>query len=174
MKALAAVLTALVMVSVAASAEHYVSNALGFSADFPGIIQASESAAPEPGSKAAPVSNITTVKSAASGLYTAMVTVEVYNKPATVDATAVRTMISVFAAQLDATVTSSKPVTVSGRKGRAFTYRSRDGKATGAGMVLVVPAKKPRVYQVFTMYTPSASAEDKAALDGFVKSFQLD
>ena len=174
MKAFAAVLTALVMFSAAASAERYVSNTLGFSADFPGIVQAGEPQAPEPGAKHVPVSTITTVKSEAGGLYTAMVTVEMYNKATTMDATAVRTMIGVFAAQLDATVTSSKPVTVSGHKARAFTYQSHDKKATGAGIVLIVAAKKPRVYQVFTMYTPSASAEDKAALDGFVKSFQLD
>jgi hypothetical protein len=174
MKAFAAVLTALVMFSAAASAERYVSSTLGFSADFPGVVQTAEPQAPEPGAKHVPVSTITTVKSEVAGFYAAMVTVEMYNKPTTVGAGAVRTMISVFAAQLGAAVTSSKPVTVNGRKGRAFTYQSHDGKVTGAGMVLIGAAKKPRVYQVFTMYTPSASADDKAALDVFLKSFQLD
>jgi hypothetical protein len=174
MRTVAAAVAALVLCMAASSAENYVSNTYGFSANFPGIVQAGVPQASEADAKGHAVSTIVTIKSESIGTYTAMVTVELYNKAVPVDASSARTMINVFAAQLDATVTSSKPVALEGAKGRSFTYQSRDKNAKGAGMVVIAGGKKPRVYQVFTMYTSSASADDIAALDAFLKSFQLD
>lgn len=166
MKTLLSILASAALFCAAAAAEDYTSPTLGFSATFPGVAQ---TASEQSGS----ASTVTVVKSEVTGLYTAMVTVEVYKKPTTVSPLSVRAMISAFVAQLDASVTSSKAVTIDGAKGRSFTYRSRDKQQTGSGMVVVTAGAKPRVYQVYTMATSSAVADDLAGLDAFLTSFHI-
>jgi hypothetical protein len=174
MRSLAAGLVCLMLASSAALADNFVSNKFGFSANFPGTVDVSEPQPSETDDSGKSISNMVTIKSQMPGTYTAMVTVDMYFKPAKIDASAARAMINVFAAQLDAKVTSSKPGVVDGYKARFFSYESRDKTAAGNGIVVIVGSKKPRVYQVFTMHTPQASAADIAALDAFLKSFQLD
>jgi hypothetical protein len=174
MRTFAASLALLMVVSSAALAENFVSNKFGFSANFPTSVVAGEPQPSETDDTGKYISNVVTIKAEMPGTYTALVTVDMYVKPAKIDASAARAMINVFAAQLDAKVTSSKPGVVDGYKARFFSYESRDKTAAGNGIVVIVGSKKPRVYQVFTMHTPQASAADIAALDAFLKSFQLD
>lgn len=174
MRTLAASLVLLMLGSSAALAENFVSNKYGFSANFPTTAVVGEPQPSETDSAGKYISNMVTIKAEMPGTYTAMITVDMYTKPAKIDAGAARAMINVFAAQLDATVTSQKPGVVDGNKARFFSYETRDKTAAGSGIVVIVGSKKPRVYQVFTMHTPQASATDIAALDAFLKSFQLD
>jgi len=164
---LLAALVAFLMIFPAAFGENFVSNKLGFTADFPAPPVVGE---PQDGSESVTVA----VKAEVSGVYTAMVTVESYKQPARVGASDMQAMIKIFAAQLDATISDSKPGKIDGYKARFFTYKRSDGNATGRGIIVVVPAKRPRIYQVFSMYTPSASEDEIAALDRFLASFHLE
>jgi hypothetical protein len=175
MKSLTAGLALCVFVAAAASGEPFVSNKYGFSVDFPMTPEVGTPQASETDDSGKPISNITIIKSEMGGVYTAMVTVEVYNRPTPIDVgSTMQAMVKGFVAQLDATLKSNKPGKLGDYRARYFSYATPDGSATGRGMVVIVPAKKPRTYIVVTMYTPSATPEDKAALEKFFASFQLE
>jgi hypothetical protein len=164
-----------VLIPAAASGESFVSAKYGFSANFPMAPSVGEPQASESDASGKAIASTVMIQDVTPGVYTAMVTVETYTKPVSIDASStLSAMVQGFVAQLDAKMKSNKPGKVEGKPARFFSYDTADHSAAGNGVIVLVPAKKPRIYLVVGNYTTQASDADKAALDTFVKSFQFE
>lgn len=163
------------LASAQAHAEVFTSVPYDFSAEFPGEVTVGEPQGSETDNKGKFIAQSVIIQSRVMGVWTAMVMVDSYTVSRKINAGTTLTMMpKMFAAQLDATVTSSKPGTVGPYKARFFSFRTNDKSTTGKGIVVVVPSAKPRTYQVLTSYTGLASAENIADLDKFLASFKPD
>jgi len=168
-----AVAALVVLLPAKAGGETYASDLYGFSATFPAEVTVGSPQGSETDAKGNYISKSVIIQSRVTGVWTAMVTVETYSVPRKIDAgTALATMPRMFAAQLDATITASKPGKVGPYKARFFSYRTNDGNASGKGIMIVVPTAKPRTFQVLTSQTGLASPENIADLEKFLASFQ--
>lgn len=158
---------------VPARAEPYASDLYGFSAVFPAEVTVGEPQASETDAKGKPVSKSVIIQSRVLGVWTAMVTVDSYTVPRKIDSgSALVMMPKMFAAQLDASITASKPGKVGPYKARFFSYQTNDKSTSGKGIMIVVPTAKPRTFQVLTSHTALASPENIADLEKFLASFQ--
>lgn len=162
-----------VLMPVKANGEAYSSDQHGFSAAFPAEVTVGEPQGSETDAHGNYISKSVIVQSRVLGVWTAMVTVDTYSVARKIDANAaLTTMPKMFAAQLDATITSSKPGKVGPYKARFFTYETNDKSASGKGIMIIVPSAKPRTFQVLTSHTGLASPENIAELEKFLDSFQ--
>lgn len=156
-----------------ASGETYTSDQYGSTAEFPAEVTVGNPQGSETDAKGHYIAKSVTIQSRVMGVWTAMVTVDTYTAPRKIEANATLTMMpKMFAAQLDATITSSKPGMVGPYKARFFSYQTTDKSTSGKGIVIIVPTAKPRTYQVLTSHTSLASPENIADLEKFLKSFQ--
>lgn len=174
MRTFAAVLAAGLLFVSAASAETFVSNKYGFTADFPvaPVVGAEQNSETNDAGKV--ISRSVEIKAESTGIYTALVTVDSYIVPTKVDvASTLRTMIKMFVVQLDARATESKPTKLDGFPARTFSYKTPDHATAGNGVAVIVPGKLPRIYFVVTMHTAMASPAEIATLDKFVASFHF-
>ena len=175
MRLFTAIVASLALFSAAAFGEGVVSIKYGFSAEFPMAPSFSEPQGAETDANGKTISNTVMIQDAMPGSYTAMVTVDSYIVPIKIDApSTLQAMTKGFVAQLDARTTSSKPGQFDGKPARFFAYDTADHSVAGNGMIVLVPSKKPRIYLVITSHTPMASADQIAALDKFIKSFQFE
>ena len=157
-----------------ASGETFTSDQYDFTAEFPAQPSVGTPQGSETDSKGNFISTSVMIQVQVQGIYTAMVTVDSYVVPLKIDSSSTLLAISrSFVAQLNATTTSSKPGKRDGRRARFFSYGTADHSMMGKGIVVVVPAKKPRTYLVLTMHTPLASEDEIAALDKFLDSFHV-
>jgi hypothetical protein len=164
----------LCLVAAGASGQTYSSDQYGFTAEYPAEPAVGVSQGGETGAKGKFISNSVIIQARVLGVWTAMVTVESYTVPRKIDAgSTLAAMPKLFASQLDATLTSSKPGKVDGYKARFFTYQTRDKATMGNGIAIVVPSAKPRTYLVLTSRTSIASDQNVADLDKFIASFHL-
>ncbi len=164
----------LFLLSAPAFGETFTSEEYGFTAEFPARPTVGPPQGSETDSKGNFISTSVMIKTQVLGVYTAMVTVDSYLVPLKIDPSSTLLAISrSFVAQLDATTTSSKPGRLDGYRARFFSYDTADHSASGKGIVVIVPAKKPRTYLVLTMHTSAASADEIAALDKFLDSFHV-
>ncbi|GAA0566518.1 hypothetical protein [Rhizomicrobium electricum] len=162
-----------VLLPTKASGETFTSDQYGFSAAFPAEVTVGDPQASETDAKGNAISKSVIIQSRVMGVWTAMVTVDTYTVPRKIDAaTALTTMPKMFAAQLDATITASKPGKVGAYKARFFSYVTNDKSSSGKGIMIVVPSAKPRTFQVLTSHTSLASPENIAELEKFLASFQ--
>ena len=158
----------------AAFGEVFTSDQYGFSADFPAPPAVGKPQGSETDAKGNFISTSVITKTQVNGIYTAMVTVESYVVPMKVEpSSTLLAMSRSFAAQLDATITSSKAGRLDGHRARFFSYEARDHSSSGKGVVVLVQAKKPRSYMVLSMHTSLASEGEIAALDKFIASFHV-
>lgn len=174
MRAFAAVLAAGLLFVSAASAETFVSNKYGFTADFPvaPVVGAERNSETTDAGKV--ISRSVEIKAESTGVYTALVTVDSYIVPTKIDAAStLRTMVKMFVVQLDARATSSKPSKLDGFPARYFSYETPNHNTAGSGVAVIVHGKLPRIYLVVTMHTSMASPDEVAALEKFVKSFHF-
>jgi hypothetical protein len=156
-----------------AAGETFASDQYGFSAAFPAEVTVGDPQGSETDSKGNYISKSVVIQSRVMGVWTAMVTVDTYSVPRKIDAaTALTTMPKMFAAQLDATITASKPGKVGAYKARFFSYVTNDKSTSGKGIVVIVPSAKPRTFQVLTSQSSLASPENIAELDKFLASFR--
>lgn len=173
-------LTAIVAVAligllpVKASGETFTSEQYGFSADFPGIVEVGQPQGAETDAKGNFISKSVIIQSRVMGVWTAMVTADLYTAPRKIDAGTTLTMMpKMFAAQLDAVISSNKPGKVGTYNARYFSFQTVDRATKGKGITVIVPSAKPRTYQVLVTYTGLASEENIAELDKFLASFQI-
>jgi hypothetical protein len=158
----------------AANGETYSSDHLGFTAEFPAAPIVGDPQGAESDAKGRFISTSVIVKTQVMGVYTAMVTIDSYSVPMQIEpSSTLLAMSRSFAAQLDATITSTKAGKLDGNRARFFTYETRDHSSTGKGVVVVVQAKKPRTYMAVSMHTSLASDSDVAALESFIASFHV-
>jgi len=170
-----AVVIALAVLFPAADGESFISAKLGFSADFPSAPVVGEPQNSETDASGKYISTSVMIQDAVPGTYTAMVTVETYSVAMKIDAqSTLAAMVKGFAAQLDAKLTSNRSGKLEGKPARFFSYDTADHSTAGSGMVVLVPSKKPRIYLVVDMHTPTAAPEQLAALEAFLKSFQFE
>jgi hypothetical protein len=156
-----------------ARADTYSSDLYGFSAAFPAEVTVGDPQTSETDAKGNPIAKSVIIQSRVMGVWTAMVTVDTYTVPRKIEAaSALAMMPKMFAAQLDATVTASKPGKVGPYKARFFSYQTSDKNTSGSGIMIVVPTAKPRTFQVLTSHTGLASPENVADLEKFLASFQ--
>lgn len=164
----------LCLLPMKASGETFTSEQYGFTAEFPAEATVGDPQGSEADAKGNYISKSVIVQSRVMGVWTAMVTVETYSVPRKIDAgTTLAMMPKMFAAQLDAIVTSNKPGKVGPYKARFFSYQTRDKSASGKGIMIVVTSAKPRTYQVLTSHTSLASDQNIADLETFLTSFQV-
>lgn len=162
----------LTLAAPASAGEAYSSDELGFSAEFPATPDVGKPQGSETDAKGRYIAQSVIVKAEVVGIYTAMVTVDTYNVAVQVDSNTMLAMSRSFAAQLDASITSSKPGKQDGHSARFFTYKTHNG-AEGKGVVVAVPGKKPRTYMAVTMATSLAADAEKLALDTFLVTFHV-
>jgi hypothetical protein len=156
-----------------AAGETFTSEQYGFSAVFPAEVTAGDPQGSETDAKGNYISKSVIIQSRVMGVWTAMVTVDSYTVPRKIDAaTALAAMPKMFAAQLDARITASKPGKVGVYKARFFSFVTNDKSSSGKGVMIVVPSAKPRTFQVLTSHTSLASPENIAELEKFLASFQ--
>jgi hypothetical protein len=156
-----------------AGAETYSSDVYGFSAVFPADVTIGDPQGSETDAKGHYISKSVIVQSRVMGIWTAMVTVDSYTVARKLDVNSALTLRpKMFAAQLDATITASKPGKVGPYKARFFSYQTNDKKSSGKGIEIVVPSEKPRTFEVLTSHTDLASPENIADLENFLDSFQ--
>lgn len=169
-----AVCAVVCLLPVKAAGEPYASEQFGFTAEFPAEVTVGDSQGSETDAKGNYIAKSTIIQSRVMGVWTAMVTVDAYTVARKIDAGATLTMMpKMFAAQLDATVTSNKPTKVGTYNARVFTFATHDQSTSGKGIVVVVPSAKPRTYQVLITHTSLASPENIADLEKFLASFQV-
>lgn len=157
-----------------AGAETFSSDAYGFSADFPGVVEVGQPQGAETDAKGNFISKSVIIQSRVMGVWTAMVTADLYTVPRKIDAGTTLTMMpKMFAAQLDAVITSNKPGKVGAYNARYFSFQTADQVTKGKGITVIVPSAKPRTYQVLVTYTGLASEENIAELEKFLASFQI-
>jgi hypothetical protein len=162
------------LLPTSASGETFTSDQYGFTAEFPADVSVGDPQNSETDAKGNTIAKSVIIQSRVLGVWTAMVTVDSYTVPRKIDAgNALAMMPKMFAAQLDATVTASKPGKVGPYKARFFSFQTLDKSTLGKGIIVVVPAAKPRTYQVLTTHTGLASAQNIAELDKFLASFQI-
>lgn len=162
-----------VLLPTTASGETFSSDQYGFSAEFPAEVTVGDPQGSETDAKGNYVSKSVIIQSRVMGVWTAMVTVDTYTVPRKIDTnSALATMPKMFAAQLDATITSSKPGKVGPYKARFFSYQTNDKNSAGKGIMIVVPTAKPRTIQVLTSHTNLASEQNIADLEKFLSSFR--
>jgi len=170
-----AALFALMALAPAAFGDAFISTKYGFSAEFPAAPSVGEPQGAETDNAGKFISHSVMIQDATQGVYTALVTIDSYDVAIKIDAAAtLQAMAKGFVAQLDARMKSNKPGKLEGKPARFFSYDSADNSVAGSGMIVLVPSKKPRIYLVVGNFTPQATEADKAALDKFVKSFQLE
>lgn len=152
----------------------FASEQYGFTAEFPADVTVGDPQGSETDAKGNFIAKSVIIQARVMGVWTAMVTVDSYTVPRKIDAGSTLSMMpKMFAAQLDATITSSKAGKIGAYNARFFSYVTRDKNTSGKGIVVVVPAAKPRTYQVLTSHTGLASPENVTDLDKFVASFQV-
>ena len=156
-----------------AGGETFTSDLSGFTAEFPAEVTTGDPQGSETDGRGNYIAKSVIIQSRVMGVWTAMVTVDSYTAPRKIDANSALVMMpKMFAAQLDGTITSSKPGKVGPYKARFFSYVTNDKNTSGKGIMIVVPTAKPRTYQVLTSHTSLASPENIADLDKFLNSFQ--
>jgi len=162
------------MLPMKASGEAFTSEQYGFTAEFPADVTVGDPQGSETDAKGNFIAKSVIIQSRVLGVWTAMVNVDTYGVSRKIDAGSTLAMMpKMFAAQLDATITSSKPGKVGVYNARFFSFSTPDNGTTGQGIVVVVPSAKPRTYQVLVTHTGLASPENIAGLQRFLNSFQI-
>lgn len=168
-----AMCTLVCLLPTRASGETFTSDLYGFTAEFPAEVTVGSPQGSERDAKGNYIAKSVIIQSRVMGVWTAMVTVDTYTTPHKIEANSTLTMMpKMFTAQLDATITSSKPGMVGPYKARFFSFQANDKSTSGKGIMIVVPTAKPRTYQVLTSHTSLASPENIADLEKFLTSFQ--
>jgi|WetSurMetagenome_2_1015567.scaffolds.fasta_scaffold452667_2 hypothetical protein len=163
----------IILLPAKANGETYTSEQYGFTAEFPAAVTVGDPQGSETDARGKAISKSVIIQSRVMGVWKAIVTVDTYTVARKIDTgSALLTMPKMFAAQLDATITSSKSGKVGPYRARFFTYASNDKSSSGKGIVIVVPSAKPRTFQVLTSHTSLASPENIADLEKFLASFQ--
>jgi hypothetical protein len=162
-------LLALAQVSFAGSFD-----ALGFSADFPAapVIHPEQDGARDAAGR--PLSKAVLVQAGVAHQWSAVVVVETFDGPlpSSVDTILVANRDNSLAGW-NMKLTASNPILQDGHKALVFRFAHPGGRGGGAGIVAVREGERPRVYLLFTMYTPKAEADIPAALERMVGSFHI-
>jgi hypothetical protein len=152
----------------------FVSDKLGFSADFPSVPEVGEPEGSEQDAKGKFISTLTTVASKKQGAYMAAVFEDVFDVATKLDVTqSLALERDNFLKGMSGTVVEAHEATLSGHRAGYFAYATTGHAAQGRGVVIIVESDKPKVYFAVVMYTPQASADERAQLDAFFASFKL-
>lgn len=165
----------LVLAASAAAADSFTSPEFRFSAEFPSAPKILASGVDgERNANGAVISKITAFGAGRKGAYAATVTVEIYQQSTRLDAQrALNTERDSFLRTNQTQLTSSAAISMGGHPALHFSFDSGPAALKGQGLVVVIEGEAPRMYMVIAEYTGNASADEIAALDRFVKSFQL-
>ena len=164
----------MLLVFPAAFGAPFTSEEYAFTADFP---SAPTVGAPQGAEKDAAgnfISNSVDFMVSEQGVCAAVVSVETYVVPVTLDSTQVLTIQrDNFVKGLNASLGTSSPGTLDGHPSLTFSYDTPDHSLAGNGIVVFIGTKIPRDYIVVTMHTQNASAARVASLETFLNSFHL-
>ena len=157
-----------------ARADPFTSTEFHFTADFPSEPKAQGPIDSMRDASGAVISRITTFTAGRKNLYAVNVTIDAFLRPAHVDEQ------KTLEAERDSAVrqgrgnlTSSTPDTVGGYAALRFTYDAPTALIKGEGVVVLVASETPRIYVVLAERTNNAGSGERAAIDRFLKSFQL-
>lgn len=165
----------MLLVCAAAGAAPFASDELGFSADFPEApaVQAPQDASHDADGNV--LSRAVVVQAGRAHVYSAVVVVETFLKPHTldIDKTLIANRDGCLQGYEGMTITASDPVLQDGHRALRFRYAGPHGHGGGAGIVAVVEGETPRIYVLFGMRTPKADPETVAAMERWVESFHI-
>jgi len=157
-----------------ASAAVFNSPEYGFAANFPAPPQAMPPQPSEKDSSGATLSMATLFNAAQQGVYFSTVTVDVFNRPYTIDVPAsLLKERDNFVAAFKAPLTEQHTGLFQGSPATFFAFAAADHSIQGRGMVIILDRPTPRIYIVAIVYTAAASQDQITGLNRFVDSFRL-
>lgn len=145
-----------------------------FSVNFPGAVEqgAPQDNATDKDGKV--ISRMTQFSVSVPGRYIAMVMADAYITPYPMHAgTYIPHNIKGFIDEIRGTATQ-KDITYQGHPAVRFSFDTSDHSLQGEGLAVFVEGDMPRAYMLAAARLPGATADDKAKLDAFIASFDID
>jgi hypothetical protein len=171
----AAIVAGLVLAAApSAFADTFKSAEHRFSAIFPGAVEQGPPKDNATDENDKVISRMTEFTNSAPGRYVAMVIADAYITPYPIQSTTyIPHNIKGFLDGIKGTATQ-KDILFEGNPAVQFAFDTPDHSIQGQGLLVFVPGAMPRAYMVAALPGPDATAEDRAKLNAFITSFDID
>lgn len=171
----AAVVAGLMLASTpSAFGDAFKSSTHKFSANFPAAVEqgAPEDNATDENGKV--ISRITSFQDSANGRYLAIVMADKYITPYAVSADVyLDHNMKGFLEGIKGTATQ-KRIQFEGNPAVQFSFDTPDHSIQGQGLLVFIPGPQPSAYMVGAMRMSNATPDDRAKLDAFITSFDIE